>query len=450
MLLSGAVALTAVAFGDLNFLAPIITMFFLASYGLLNYATFYVAHAASPSFRPSFGAFHKYVSLLGALLCVGAMLAIDYLSAGVAVLAMFAVYWYLQGRAERKAWGDSRRAYRFQRIREQLFAMEGQPIHAGDWRPQILILSKDEERRRELLRFSAWIEGQSGLTSLVSVIEAGDGDRRGSEAVVARLRQSIKDSGVEAFPLAVTAPDFETGFAVLLQCYGVGPLKANTILLNWFEQLPPVRSERSKRVYGHNLGIALDAHFNAIILHSHHGALSRLENVASEDRRIDIWWASGATSDLTLLMAHLMTRTPDWAHARIRVIAEASSDRPGRTERKIAEMLDAVRIQADVVLIGAITEEEIRERSSDAALTFFPGVLRDDKLDAQFGIDINTVAENLPLVAVFLAGEDVDLDPDPDEVEDGGSAAKNVEVSNGDEDEPAERDAEAGKEAAER
>ena len=54
VLLSGAIALGAVGVGDLNFLAPIITMFFLASYALLNYATFFVAHAASPSFRPSF------------------------------------------------------------------------------------------------------------------------------------------------------------------------------------------------------------------------------------------------------------------------------------------------------------------------------------------------------------------------------------------------------------
>ncbi len=417
VLLSGAIALAAVAIGDLNFLAPIITMFFLASYALLNYSTFFVAHAASPSFRPSFRAFHKYLSLLGGLLCVGAMLAIDLISAGVAVLAMFAVHQYLKGRVGDKVWADSQRAYGFQRIREQLFAMEGRPAHPRDWRPQILILSKDEERRRELLRFAGWIEGRSGLTSLVSVIEQGDGDHRDRAAVEKRLRRSIAASGVDAFPLTVSAPDFETGFSILLQSYGVGPLKANTILVNWLEQLPPVPDERSKHVYGHNLGMALSLGYNAVVVHSHANALSKLEEVPAKDRRIDIWWAGGATSDLALLLAYLMTRTPDWTQARLRVLAEGNTDRPGRTESKISKMLQEVRIEADVVLIEGITAAEIRARSADAALTFFPGSLRHRKLDAQFGLDLNAVAEALPLIALCLAGEDMDLDPDPDEVE---------------------------------
>ncbi len=415
--LSGAIAIGAVAVGDLNFLAPIITMFFLASYALLNYATFFVAHAASPSFRPSFRVYHKYLSFLGGLLCIGAMLAIDFFSAGIAVLAMFAVHQYLQGRVGRKVWADSQRAYGFQRIREQLFSMAERPAHPGEWRPLILILSKDEERRQELLRFSEWVEGRSGLTSLVSVIETGGGDRRDREDVKKSLRNSIEEAGVEAFPLAVSAPSFETGFSVLLQSYGVGPLKANTVLVNWLEQLPPIRDERAKHVYGHNLGLALGLGYNVIILHCHSGSLSRLEKVPGEKRRIDIWWAGGETSNFKLLMAYLTTRTPDWTRARLRVLAAASSDRPGRTERKIAEMLEAVRINAEVELIERITEEEIHTRSADADLTFFPGIIREKKIEAGFELDLNTVAGALPLVAICIAGESVDLDPDPDEVE---------------------------------
>ncbi len=332
VLLSLAIALAAVAVGDLNFLAPIITMFFLASYALLNYATFFVAHAASPSFRPSFSVFHKSFSLLGGLLCIGAMLAIDPFAAGVAVLAMFAMHQYLQGRVGDKVWADSQRAYGFQRIREQLFAMAGRPPHPADWRPVILILSKDEDRRRELLRFSGWIEGRSGLTSLVSVIESEQGDLRDRVAVEKRLRGAITETGAEAFPLAVTARDFETGFSLLLQSYGVGPLKANTILVNWLEELPSLADDRSKAIYGHNLGLALAQGYNAVILHCREGALSRIEEVPIAERRIDIWWAGGATSAFSLILAYLTRRMPDWSQARLRVLAEGKTDRPGRTE----------------------------------------------------------------------------------------------------------------------
>ena len=80
VLLSAGIAIAAISMGNLNFIAPIVSMFFLISYGLLNYATFAEARAASPSFRPRFRFFNARLSLLGALGCLGAMLAIDPIS----------------------------------------------------------------------------------------------------------------------------------------------------------------------------------------------------------------------------------------------------------------------------------------------------------------------------------------------------------------------------------
>lgn len=54
MLLSAAIAFAVIALGQLNLVARVVSMFFLISYGLLNYATFFEARAASPSFRPRF------------------------------------------------------------------------------------------------------------------------------------------------------------------------------------------------------------------------------------------------------------------------------------------------------------------------------------------------------------------------------------------------------------
>lgn len=417
--LSGAIALGAVMIGDLNFLAPIITMFFLASYGLLNYATYYVAEAASPSFRPSFRLFHKYLSLAGALLCVATMLAIDIVSAVVAVVAIFAIHQYLQGRVERKMWADSQSAYGFQQVRETLFQVAERPAHPQDWRPQILIFSKKEDYRRELLRFAEWIEAGSGLTSLVSMIETERGDTRGRETVREELDRSISDTGVEAFPLVVSAPDFRTGFGLLLQSYGVGPLRANTILLNWNEQLPPNRSERSRRAYGRNLGVALDEGYNTIVLNARPEAVAAIHAAPDEARRIDIWWCGRKTSELSLLLAYLMTRMSAWQQATIRILAQARADRPERTHERIASMLDDVHIEATVELTDDLDEATIERRSGDAALVFFPGTLSGRTLEAHFGLDLTRIVESLSVVAVCVAGEDIDLAPDPDDAENG-------------------------------
>jgi amino acid transporter len=96
VLLSAGIAYATVAYGHLNLIAPVVSMFFLVSYGLLNYATYYEARAASPSFRPRFRYFNKWLSLAGALACLGTMMAIDFRAGIVAIAVLFAIFQYLK------------------------------------------------------------------------------------------------------------------------------------------------------------------------------------------------------------------------------------------------------------------------------------------------------------------------------------------------------------------
>ena len=91
VLLSAGIAYATVAWGQLNLIAPVVSMFFLVSYGLLNYATYYEARSQSPSFRPRFRYFNKWLSLAGALACLGVMLAID-ITAGIVAVAVAVRY----------------------------------------------------------------------------------------------------------------------------------------------------------------------------------------------------------------------------------------------------------------------------------------------------------------------------------------------------------------------
>ena len=76
VVVTGIIALATIAIGDLNAIAALVSMFFLVSYGLLNYATFVEAVGASPSFRPRFRFFHARASLAGTGLC-GLVMADD-------------------------------------------------------------------------------------------------------------------------------------------------------------------------------------------------------------------------------------------------------------------------------------------------------------------------------------------------------------------------------------
>ena len=417
VLLSAGIAFVTIALGSLNVIAPIVSMFFLVSYGLLNYATFCEARAGSPSFRPRFRWFDQRLSLIGGLLCLGTMAAINITAAAVSAAILFGIFQYLKRTAGPARWADSSRAYHFRSVREHLLAMAAEPEHPRDWRPHILALSDDAERRERLLRFASWIEGGTGLTTAVRIL-TGEGPvvRKERNEVEQALGREIKENGFDTFPLCLATPDMLLGARTLLQAYGVGPLKANTILLNWLEQVPWQRDEGRERRYGSYLRATLRLQRNVVVLEAEDNDWEALFQTAPKDRRIDVWWWNDASSRLLLLMAYLMTRTHDWADATIRVLAAADPELGAdATRERLREMLDDVRIDAALDLVADVSADVIAERSADASVVFMPLRLKADQpLDPCGGV-VEDLVSRLPVTALAIAGEEIDLTTEPDE-----------------------------------
>ncbi len=416
VLLSAGIALATIGLGKLNVIAPVVSMFFLISYGLINYATFYEARTSSPSFRPRFRWFDLRLSLVGCLACLGAMLASNVAAGVVAIAVLFAIYQYLKRTAGPARWADSRRSYHLQHMREHLLAAAVEPEHPRDWRPQILAFSDDRHRRRQLLRFSSWIEGGSGLTTAVRILE-GEGVRmlRAREEAEAELRTDILEYGLEAFPLVVVAPNLQLGINGLVQAFGVGPLKANTILLNWPEQFPEGSPKRGAQSYGRNLRVAFRLGCNIIVLDAKEEEWAALEALPSERRRIDVWWWGDATSRLMLLTAYLMTRSDVWREAKIRVLATGYKDVSEETIRDLGKTLEEVRIEAEPEVVAKGSCDAIAGYSAGSAIVFLPFRLQGNQLMDPFGGQLQDLLPCLPIAAMVLAAEDIDLDAEPEE-----------------------------------
>lgn len=99
------VALLAVWFGNLNLIAPVLTMFFLTTYGVLNVAAGIERFLGSPSFRPTFRV-PWFLSLLGAIGCIAVMLLINVLATVVAFVCVVLIFIWLKGREMETAWGN--------------------------------------------------------------------------------------------------------------------------------------------------------------------------------------------------------------------------------------------------------------------------------------------------------------------------------------------------------
>jgi hypothetical protein len=416
ILLSAAIAFVTIGLGNLNLIAPVVSMFFLISYGLLNYATYYEARSASPSFRPRFRYFNKWLSLAGGLACLGAMLAIDLTAGVIAISILIAIFQYLKRTTGVSRWADSRRSYHLQVIREHLMSAADEPEHPRYWRPQILAFSKDPQTRSRQLEFSSWLEGRSGLTTVVRILEGQGLEmlRLKAEAEI-QLQQDIAKNKSKAFPLVIVAPDLPTGIQSLIQSYGIGSLKANTILLNWREHIP----RQTISLYDQGLGLNLRAAFlqgcNIILLDAKPDKWEALDKVAGKDLRIDVWWWGDATSRLMLLLAYLMTRTEKWSDAKIRLLAVAIDDKSPPSAEGLKEMLDDARIEAEPLVIENPEADSIAEYSAESALVFLPCRIRADKVVDPFGGSLESLLFLLPLVAVVLAAEDIDLDAEPEE-----------------------------------
>jgi len=416
VLLSAAIALGTIGLGQLNLIARVVSMFFLISYGLLNYATFYEARTASPSFRPKFKWFDLRLSLLGFLACLLVMLAIDFKVGLIAVSILFAIYQYLKRTSGPARWADSRRSYYLQRARENLLNANIEPEHDRDWRPQILAFSKDAQRRPGLLRFASWIEGRSGLTTVVKILK-GEGVKmlKLQEKSESELRSDIAAHGFAAFPLVVFAPDLDIALNTLIQSTGVGPMKANTILLNWLDPESEITNDKREINLGRNLRAAYRLGRNIVVLDADEDKWNTLENIPGEDRRIDVWWLNDATSRLMLLLGYLITRSEPWDAAKIRVLAAGYNADTSENLKDLKNNLEEARIEAEPIIVTKVDIDKISEYSADAAVVFLPFRLRGDQITCSIDGPIKKLLSCLPITAFVLAAEDIALDAEPEE-----------------------------------
>lgn len=416
VLLTGTIALITVSLGQLNLIAAVVSMFFLISYGLLNYATYFEADTESASFRPRFRFFNKYISLAGCFLCLSIILALDLVYGLVAFALMFAIYVYLRQSDKPSRWADSSRSHAYRRMRSYLLRMNDIAEHPNDWYPHILAFTSHRENREKLLRFGDWISGKNGLMTGVKVV-SGTGmlcRKRKAEAL-AELQEDISAAGLPCFADAVCSDDFSKSMSVLLQSHGIGPLKANTVLANWHHKPDDMVAGLEQLRYGHNLRSAFIQGYNLVVFHCKTSRWNTLVEPETVREKIDIWWETDDNSSrLMLLFAYLTTRAADWSGAEIRVITCDSKDFLEAREH-LAEILDEVRIPAEPIVVENMAPETILEYSKEANLVFLPFKIKHSLLTDSAGFSLERVLPQLPATALVMAAEEIDLDALPEE-----------------------------------
>ncbi|RME55566.1 MAG: amino acid permease [Caldilineae bacterium] len=365
VLLSTAIAVGVIWAGDLNFVAPIITMFFLNTYGMMNLVAGIEKLVGNPSFRPRFN-IHWSLSLAGALGCYGTMFLINPFATVAAVVISYGIYFFLQRRAVAHTWGDVRNGIWFALARWALLNLETKQYHAKNWRPNILVFTGQPHNRQHLADVAEWLSRGQGIVSFFQLI-AGDVEQlsaRNLRAVARRqIRAFIFNRNMTAFPEADIVPDFFTGAVTVAQSHGVGGLEPNTVLLGWSG------SPQGRRTLMRLLTTLVNLEKSVLFLHH--------DDLRGVGRRqvIDVWWRGRSQNgELMLLLAYIISRHPSWEGAQIRLRRVLYSEEGrSQTEAHLRSLLADVRVDAEPQVIVASEEEPfaeiVRRQSRDADLT---------------------------------------------------------------------------------
>jgi amino acid transporter len=417
VLLSLAIALLTITVGQLDLIAQIVTMFFLISYGLLNYATYFEARSSSPSFRPQFFWYHPYISLAGSVICLAIMLAIDFKTALIALSILLATYQFTKRTAGPARWADGQRSYHLQQARLNLKAAADETEHPRDWRPYILAMSNKSEHRDELLSCASWLEGGSGLTAVVEVITASRMERVKARAVAQRaLEKDIASNNSDAYPLVIAVDDKKSGYQALVQSWGIGPMCANTLLLNWQEKRLDSASQKKVPLFDGQMGIAYQFGCN-IAIFSANRPLETIEQELEQQSEscIDVWFNGDKTGRLALLFAYLLTRNPLWSKRPIRVLATHYPADNEQNQQRLEEELTNARISAEGMIVAEAESQQLVELSRDAAMVFLPFTIAGNRPKSNLDQPLEAIFQSLPRAIGVCAAEDLNLSAEPEE-----------------------------------
>ena len=364
IVLTFLISQAGILLADLDTIAPLITMAFLVTYGLLNLATFYESITKNPSYRPQFKFSHPIASLAGAVGCGAVMLLIDWRWAMFAVLLVASLHYYLSRINLSANWGNLQSGLIFERTRRNLVRLEDELYHPKNWRPFVIALSGTGFSRGYLVVMGHWLTEKSGILMLGQVVPGELNERRDAHNTQeAILHQMIRDQRISAFPAVVVAADYITGVEALVQCQGLGRLRPNTVLLGC-----PLSQDRIKPFAGllrnlQGLGRSL------MILRRNDDAT---DPWSPPPGTIDVWWRGRANGELMVLLAHLMLEHPDWKHRGLRLLRVVENE-AGVDEVKshLQQLLIDARIEGQTrVVVSADPMEAIQTTSRNAACVF--------------------------------------------------------------------------------
>lgn len=385
-------AFVFIMLGELDFVAELISMFFMMTYGTLCLISFLQHLAADPSYRPSFRS-RWYVSLFGALACFGLMFFMNAAYAILAILLM--VFFYIivsTYNPDKKNIAVIFQGVIFQVSRQlQVFLQSAEKEKTGSWRPSAVCISEHSFERLGAFDLLRWISQRYGFGSYIHKINGYLSRTTHQEAkrCKERLIKIAEASGSNIYVDTLISPSYTSAIAQVIQLPGISGTENNLLLLEYSKNHPENRKEIIE-----NFKLIKSVEFDLIVLASTERGYGLKQN-------IHIWITSNdyVNANLMILLGYIILGHSEWSHGHIKIFALFPEESMDDERNRLNQLIETGKLPISPNNIQVIPRSEnidvrtiINEKSRDADLTIIG--IRDEVIKHE-GIKVFEGYENV-------------------------------------------------------
>ncbi|MCB0405896.1 MAG: hypothetical protein KDD51_14025 [Bdellovibrionales bacterium] len=404
------VSLGGVLLGDLDAIAPVLSMFFLTSYGMLNLIAGLEGFMGSPSWRPKFRT-PWLLSIFGAAACFGTMLMIDSGATFVAAFCCFGIFIYMRTKSINARWGDMRRGILNAVARYSIYALANYRKNAKSWRPHLMVLSGSPLSRWYLIELADAISHGKGFLTVATVLskESINEENRVMQ-MEESLRLFLEKKGVPALVEVSVADNTMRGIQAMVRGYGLGPLVPNTFIVGETEK------PENFLMFTEIIKLTQTLERNLVIVRK--GKETSPKKPAL--KKIDVWWSQNQqNSAFMLALAYMLQTSPEWrgSDLTLKTTVRSEEEKP-KMESRAKRFLYESRMDSQLEVLVESEEQgtltTIRHNIAEADLVFVgmrqpePG----ESLETykEYYVDILRRTQGYPTTCLVLAGEKIKFD----------------------------------------
>ena len=385
-----------VLMGELDAIAEVVSMFYIAAYGFINLA-FALESWANTDFRPSFK-ISRWIGIIGFLASFGVMLQLNPGAMFASFIIMWFIYFILKRRELKSDFGDVWSSVWSSIIRTSLNKLSEKQLTEQNWTPNILLFSGGSKNRPHLIEFGKQLVGKYGFLSNFDLVVKKEDEH----FLFARHEQSIKDEDSTEnqgfFTRRQSCSDIFSGIEQVASNYGFAGVEPNTIFMGW-----PRHTKEPHRFY-HLLKNIQKLDLNIVMMDYDQ------ERGFGNKKQIDVWWRGGGQNgNLSLQLVKFILQSDEWNHASTRlIIVNPVNEMHEQIYRKAEKILNNLRIDAEIKVINNQIDKrsfyDIVQIESVNSDLIFMGIEPVDEVDIEnFSIRINTLCHSIGTVILSSA-----------------------------------------------